>query len=151
MKSAGAALFGAAALLMIAALIYDPTVSTGSDSYGASESVYNLGALQLQQLIFLAGVGFLISGAVLYSAGELAERMERAGTAKSPTFVEQAPAKPVDHQCTFCDRNMAPYKPCSSATDEENVARAPRIKDQACVAQFERRGWLDAGASDRPA
>jgi hypothetical protein len=124
---------------MLGALLFSPTVDTG---YG-SGAVYNLGALQYQELIFLAGAAFLVAGAVLYGFGELAERMERAGTAKGPEAASAAiAAADPSYQCGWCDRNMFPYRPCSGASEEKNRERAPRVTDPACVAQFGERGLL---------
>lgn len=132
-----------AVLLMGGALLFDTTIETGSGGvYGAPERVHNLGAMQLQELFFLAGVGFLIAGAVLYGFGELAERMERAGTAQAETSTAALNTGPEANQCAWCDRDMSPYRPCSSATEDKNRERAPRIKDPACVAQFQERGFL---------
>ncbi|HEY9553875.1 hypothetical protein [Allosphingosinicella sp.] len=70
MKGAGIGLIIFGPLLMMGALIYQPTVST-SGIYGLSEETYNLGKLQYQALFFQAGIGAFIAGVILAATGEL--------------------------------------------------------------------------------
>src|SRR3546814_15771765 len=86
MKGAGIGLIIFGPLLMMGALIYQPTVST-SGLYGLSEETYNLGTLQYQALFFQAGIGAFIAGVILAATGELlAPRRPRC----DPTFPVRA-------------------------------------------------------------
>lgn len=140
MKGAGTALTVLGALLAGGAMLYEPTVSAGGSEYGAPSQVYNLGALQFQELLFLAGCTSFLAGIILLSVGELADRMERAGTAKAPDAVASSVSSLS--QCAWCDRDMTPYRACSAASDEANRERAGRVTDPTCLARFEERGLL---------
>lgn len=147
MKQAGIGLFIVAVLLMGGALFYDPTVTAGGDLGFGANKVYNLGALQYQQLVFFAGVGAMVAGAVLYAAGELLEAMLEAGTAKrappvDPEAFTGATGAPANSDCSWCGRDMTPYAACSSASDEVNRERAPRVTDPVCQANFRERSLI---------
>jgi hypothetical protein len=44
--------------------------------------------------------------------------------------------------CQWCDRDMFPYNACSSATEEINLGRAPRLSDEICISEFRARGLM---------
>jgi hypothetical protein len=142
MKSSGIGLMIAGLLIMVGALVYQPTVETAG-IYGASSQVYNIGALQYQELLFIAGATAFLSGVILFAIGELLDRLERAGTAKAP----ELPAEEISSAtyCDWCERNKFPYKACSNASEEVNRERAPRVQDPVCQAELHARGFLPTG------
>lgn len=62
MKDWGIFLSGVGVILVAVAVVFQPTVSSGGDSY------YNLGLLQYQRMAFESGIGSAICGCLLLSA-----------------------------------------------------------------------------------
>jgi hypothetical protein len=62
--------------------------------------------------------------------------------------VERTSARAVSTtDCSYCGRDMTPYRACSSVDDETNRSRAPRMNDETCLAAFRSKGLVpeDAG------
>jgi len=151
MKAVGGTLIAIGAALILWAILSKISVTTDSSyvpglGYTPASEVANMSLMQAQMIKLLLGLFSALIGAILYAVGELAERLERAGTAKSAENTAPLGPSQIDHHCAYCDRNMSPYKPCSSATDEENRARAARLKDRECIEQFRSRALLDPAA-----
>ena len=147
MKIAGGWLLASGLFVMVGALLYQPTVSTGGYSSGIYElpsETYNLGKLQYQELFFMAGCAFLIAGSVLLAAGILAERLEQAGVLK-PVAAFAAPVATVTTPCDWCGVNVpAPNKPCSAIDADRWPDLASRIKAPRCQQELAERGILQS-------
>src|SRR3546814_3140657 len=130
MKGAGIGLIIFGPLLMMGALIYQPTVST-SGIYGLSEETYNLGKLQYPALFFQAGIGAFIAGVNLAATGELLARLEGSGVIQPLPSVQAAPAaSAVGRTCAWCSQEVhAPYKPCADLNEETLNRLAPTLRN----------------------
>ena len=68
--------------LIVWAVLFNATVETPSSMAGGAyqlpQSVYNLGALQMQDMIFNGGLAAFLAGCVLCAVGEMCECLIRA-------------------------------------------------------------------------
>ncbi len=165
MKGAGIGLIILGVLLMCGALLYQPTVVTeGGGLYGAPSEVYNIGALQYQELFFMGGVGSLIAGAVLYAVGRLIERLEQVGAMSPAKGIGMSPAPALEPNsaaaaelqdldvgpggCRWCGRHVSQLgrRPCSDLTHEDLSRNEPGVFDLTCRKAVNAR--LTAAAAD---
>ncbi len=141
MKGPGFALIVVGLVLMVGALIYQPTVSTGG-AYGISQETYNLGKLQYQSLFFQGGIAFFLAGVVMSAIAELLARLESAGVVNPVAVAQLSSGTPTAHTCEWCQQDVyMPHKPCS-AVNEETLARvAPTMENRACQVEMAKRGF----------
>ena len=86
MKGMGAGLILVGLALIGWGLFFNATVETPATfigGYQPSQTVYNLGALQMQEMIFSGGLASFLSGCLLYAIGELRDALVRGGSAKA--------------------------------------------------------------------
>ena len=147
MKIAGGWLLAFALFLMVGALMYQPTVSTGGYSsglYDLPSETYNLGKLQYQELFFMAGCAFMIAGSVLLAVGVLVERLEQSGVLKPVPAVAIAIDSTTNTPCDWCGVNVpAPNKPCSAINPDRWPEIGPRIQAPRCKEELHGRGLLE--------
>lgn len=101
MKGWGGALFGLGLLLLLIAWLMPVTVSVAETRYstllsemvptGASNEVVNLQKLQVQMMVWHAGLIAFLTGCVLGAAGAIAEKLGAGGTSVAQ-FPESGPA-----------------------------------------------------------
>ena len=132
MKEFGGVLLGIGLLIMAAALMYEPTVSTGytGSTYGVdvSRETYNIGKMQYQGLFFLGGCAIFLAGSVFLAAGSIVSRLEQSGVIKPLPTAVVAQAAPTT-SCEWCGVEVAePIKPCSALEIETWPEVAPRIR-----------------------
>jgi hypothetical protein len=113
------------ALGVIAALF-----SGSTETFGAWVFALGLANLGIGLGVLLLSLGYLVR-AIWFLPGREIPREERPQAAVSLSV------------CTWCDRDMTPYRACSTVSDEENRLRAPRLRDEACLAAFRTRGLAE--------
>lgn len=149
MKEAGWALIALGVALVFGALAYETTVSSAAtSSYGdygmrAPEAVYNIGRLQMQLMIFQAGIAAMISGSIFLAANFLSRGVLLPNPGGGTTGESQPPA-PEAAACQWCDRSIpAPHSPCSSVPDEKLRRQAGQVGDTRCRAILAERGFSE--------
>jgi hypothetical protein len=105
--------------------------SGSTESFGAWVFALGIANLGIGLGVLLLSLGYLVR-ALWFLPGREIPREERAGSPTNLSF------------CEWCDRDMTPYRACSTVSDDENRLRAPRLRDEACIAQFRDRGLAES-------
>jgi len=86
-------------------------------------------------------------GVLLLSLGYLVHAIWFLPGREIPLAPQQQGSEDLSN-CAWCGRNMAPYRACSTATDEANRERSPRLADERCIAEFRARGLMQGDVGE---
>jgi len=111
---------------------------------GLLAAIFSGSAESLGGWVFALGVANLGIGlgVLLLSLGYLVRAIWFLPGREIPKEAHPGPLQQSSY-CEWCNRDMTPYRPCSTVRDEENRLRAPRLRDEACIAQFRARGLAE--------
>lgn len=111
MKNQGAAMMAAGVATSIASLLMKTSIHNDSDyrfgTYVPASDVLNIGLLQNQQFVFLAGCTLFVAGAVLLAAGAVIEQLRGGAPDAIPEGQVRTTAEPVFSKPTGSPEEIA--------------------------------------------
>lgn len=164
MRPLGIVLLVCGALGLVFALSMDTSVSAGS--FGR---VNNIGLMNDKQNYIIIAAVVLIAGVLMSLLAPRGETVVSASQEPSSGAVAQGPTsrpcpycaeeikaeavkcrycasdvEPLAARCDFCSRIIAkPVIPCSTASEDQMLKLAPKVKNTRCVQELQQRGYLE--------
>lgn len=128
MREMGWVLIVLGVALLIGAIAFDTTVETYSPlSTELEGGTYNIGLMQIQMMIWEAGLAAVLGGVVLVAAGVFQPVATTRDVTASAISAEGV-------QCAWCDARMsAGSQPCSSVTDAQWPEIVGRVTNETCL------------------
>jgi hypothetical protein len=104
--------------------------SRSAESVGAWVFALGIANLGIGLGVLLLSLGYLVR-AIWFLPGREVPKEAIPQTMRQPSY------------CEWCERDMSPYRACSTVSDEENRQRAARLRDEACLSEFRARGLAE--------